>query len=195
MGAVDFLLKERPQCHVVVVGKKRGRGYGEQLKPGEPNCLREMLTRFNPDRNRFHLTGPLSHKHMVNVMQISSAHIYLTIPFVLSWSMLEAMAAGCVVIGSDTGPVQEVISHGVNGLLADFFSPKDIAANTENALDNRETMQELRRNARQTIQDRYALKTVLPLHIELVKDLAAGKIPPPSREAIQCLYKKTPAVQ
>jgi glycosyltransferase involved in cell wall biosynthesis len=190
MEAVDILLKERPQCHVVVVGKKDGSGYGLQTNPNGPSYLQEMLSLFRPDKNRFHLTGPLSHDRMVKVMQVSSAHIYLTIPFVLSWSMLEAMAAGCVVIGSDTEPVQEVITHGNNGLLARFFSPEDIAASVAYALDNREAMEDIRRNARQTILDRYAFKTVLPLHLGLINDLAAGRIPPPTSEAIRSLHKK-----
>lgn len=193
MEAVSILLKERPQCHVIVVGKKSGSGYGPRPNPDEPSHLEEMLSRFKLDRNRFHLTGPLPHDRMVNVMQISSAHIYLTIPFVLSWSVLEAMAAGCVVIGSNTEPVQEIITHEDNGLLVNFFSPEDIAAKAAFALDNREIMQELRRNARQTILDRYASKTVLPLHLALINDLADGKIPPPTREAILSLHKKTPA--
>jgi glycosyltransferase involved in cell wall biosynthesis len=193
MEAINILLKERPQCHVVVVGKKGGSGYGLQTNPDKPSYLQEMLSRFRPDMNRFHLTGPLPHDRMVKVMQISSAHIYLTIPFVLSWSVLEAMAAGCVVIGSNTDPVKEVISHGDNGLLADFFSPEDIAANVAYALDNREAMQRIRRNARQTIMDQYAFKTVLPLHLGLINDLAAGRIPPPTRDAVRSLHKKPPA--
>lgn len=192
MEAVDILLKERPQCHVVVVGKKGGRGYGLPANKDSPGYLQEMLSRFRPDNTRFHLTGPLSHDRMVKVMQISSAHIYLTIPFVLSWSILEAMAAGCVVIGSDTGPVQEVITHGSNGLLANFFSPEDIAASAASALDNREAMEDIRRNARQTVLDQYAFKTVLPLHLGLINDLAAGRIPPPTRKAIRLLHKKPP---
>ena len=170
-----------------------GRGYGLPPNRGGPGFLQEMLSRFRPDKNRFHLTGPLPHELMVRVMQISSAHIYLTIPFVLSWSVLEAMAAGCVVIGSDTGPVQEVITHGYNGLLVDFFSPQDIAEMTAHALDNRGSMEGIRRNARQTILDRYAFRTVLPLHLGLINDLVAGRIPPPTREAIQSLHIKTPA--
>jgi len=189
MEAANILLKERPQCHIVVVGKKSGSGYGLKTNPDEPTYLQEMLTRFKPDMNRFHLTGPLPHHRMVKVMQISSAHIYLTIPFVLSWSMLEAMAAGCVVIGSDTEPVREIIKHGQNGLLVDFFSPDEIAASAVHVLDNPQAMQDIRKNARNTILDRYACNTVLPLHLDLIKDLAEGRMPPPGREAIRSFHE------
>lgn len=187
--AIDILLKERPHCHVVVVGKKGGSGYGLQPNPDKPGYLQEILSQFKLDKDRFHLTGPLSHDRMVNVMQVSSAHIYLTIPFVLSWSMLEAMAAGCAIIGSDTEPVQEIITHGDNGLLANFFSPEDIAAKVIYVLDNQEATRKMRSNARQTVLERYAFKTVLPLHLGLINDLAAGRMPPPSREAIRSLHE------
>ena len=89
-------------------------------------------------------------------------HVYLTRPFVLSWSLLEAMACGCLVVASDTGPVQEVLRHGYNGLLCDFFSPRAIARSVLQALEEQEQLNPLRDAARNTIVSRYELTTLLP---------------------------------
>ncbi|MEB0223999.1 glycosyltransferase [Pseudomonas sp. 5S1] len=77
-------------------------------------------------------------------------HVYLTYPFVLSWSMLEAMASGCVVIGSDTAPVKEVIVDGVNGLLVDFFDSEEIARKFCSVLRSCEDFSLIREAARST---------------------------------------------
>jgi glycosyltransferase involved in cell wall biosynthesis len=112
------------------------------------------------------------------MFQISSLHIYLTYPFVLSWSMLEAMSCGCLVVGSRTPPVSEVITDGGNGLLVDFFSPTALAGVVDQALTDREGMATLRTAARQSIIERYDLKSIcLPAHLELARTVAAGGIP------------------
>ena len=98
----------------------------------------------------------------------SSVHIYLTRPFVLSWSMLEALSTGCLIVGSATPPVQEVIEDGVNGLLVDFFNTEEIAARVIEALDNPDKMAGIRARARETIVERYDLNKLLPQHLEWV---------------------------
>jgi len=87
-----------------------------------------MLREVEIDPARVHFLGRLAYQDYLRLLQVSAAHVYLTVPFVLSWSMLEAMSAGCLVIGSATPPVLEVIEDGVNGVLVDFFSPETIAA-------------------------------------------------------------------
>jgi glycosyltransferase involved in cell wall biosynthesis len=109
------------------------------------------------------------------VLQASSAHIYLTYPFVLSWSMLEAMAAGCVVVGSNTAPVTEIITDGENGLLADFFSPQEIARRVVDVLDRQDEYSEMRVKARQTIEERYALRKMLPMQLDWLRSVITGK--------------------
>src|SRR5208337_4663797 len=107
------------------------------------------------------------------VLQISRVHVYLTYPFVLSWSMLEAMAAGCLIIGSRTQPVEEVIRHGGNGILVDFFSPEQIADRVVEALEDRRAHHSIRENARQSIVDEYDLRTIcLPAHLRLLSTVA-----------------------
>jgi glycosyltransferase involved in cell wall biosynthesis len=102
----------------------------------------------------------------------------LTYPFVLSWSMLESMSCGCLVIGSRTQPVEEVIGDGENGLLVDFFSPKSIADAVDRVFDHPDRMEALRRRARETILANYDLKDCLNRQIALIHDLVAGRAIP-----------------
>ncbi|MFC7540835.1 glycosyltransferase [Siccirubricoccus deserti] len=125
------------------------------------------------DLSRVHFTGKVPHPALLALLSLSAAHVYLTYPFVLSWSMLEAMACECLVIGSATPPVQEVIEHGRNGLLVDFFAPDQIAAAVIGALADPAAMQPLRRAARETILSYYDLRQVcLPQLLGLVEKVA-----------------------
>ncbi|MDX2244241.1 MAG: glycosyltransferase family 4 protein [Leptolyngbyaceae cyanobacterium bins.302] len=164
MEAVAIIQKRRPNCHVVVVGEDRV-AYGKQLAEGK-TYKQLMLESLPLDLSRLHFTGPLPYSQYLQVLQASSVHIYLTRPFVLSWSMLEAMSAGCLVLGSSTAPVQEVIQDGVNGLLVDFFSPGAIADRVDEVFAHPDRMATLRTNARQTIQSNYDLAKLLPEHLQ-----------------------------
>ena len=108
------------------------------------------------------------------MLRASSAHVYLTVPFVLSWSVLEAMATGCLLIASDTEPVREVVTDGGNGLLVDFFDSAALAERIEAALEQPQRFADLRTKARATIVAGYALKDLLPRHIDLIGQVAAG---------------------
>ena len=163
---VHILQKRRPDCHFVIVGEDRV-AYGKKLPEGQ-SYKQLMLEKFPLDPERTHFTGRLPYDDYRKVLWASDVHVYLTRPFVLSWSMLEAMAAGCLLVASDTQPVKEVIRDGENGLLVDFFSPQKIADRVEEALDNRDIMQTLRANARETIVQTYNLKTLLPQHVDWV---------------------------
>jgi glycosyltransferase involved in cell wall biosynthesis len=106
-------------------------------------------------------------------MQVSRAHAYLTYPFVLSWSMLEAMSAGAHVVGSDTAPVRELITDGENGTLVDFFDVKAWSKALIKALARPEKFEDIRRAARQTILEGYDLKSIcLPEMVEFVESFA-----------------------
>jgi glycosyltransferase involved in cell wall biosynthesis len=101
--------------------------------------------------------------------------VYLTYPFVLSWSLLEAMSAGCLVVGSRTPPVEEVVRDGENGLLTDFFSAEEIAARVDQALSM--DAKRIRERARMTVLERYDLKRVcLPAQLGLVERLLREKL-------------------
>jgi len=166
MEAVALLQQRRPNCHVVVVGNNRV-AYGKQLPEGQ-TYKDLMLEKLSLDLSRLHFTGLLGYSDYLKVLQASTVHIYLTRPFVLSWSMLEAMSTGCLLVASNTQAVTEVIQDGVNGLLVDFFSPTEIAQRVEEALDNQDSMASIRVNARETIKQKYDLATLLPQHLEWV---------------------------
>ncbi|MBD2022287.1 glycosyltransferase [Leptolyngbya sp. FACHB-36] len=172
MEAVALIQERRPNCHVVVVGDDRV-AYGKQLPDGK-TYKQLMLEKLPLDRSRLHFTGLQPYDQYLQVLQASSVHIYLTRPFVLSWSMLEAMSAGCLVLASGTGPVTEVIEDGKNGLLVDFFSPAAIADRVDEVLAHPDRMAELRTNARNTIVERYDLAHLLPLHLQWLMQAATG---------------------
>ena len=164
METVALLQQRRPKCHVVVVGEDRV-AYGKNLPDGQ-TYKQLMLEKLSLDLSRLHFTDRLPYNEYLQVLQASSAHVYLTRPFVLSWSMLEVMAAGCLLIASKTSPVLEVVQDGVNGLLVDFFSPQNIANRIEEALNNPQEMKAIRANARETILKRYDLAKLLPQHLQ-----------------------------
>lgn len=175
MESLVYLLERRPNCHVVVVGSERVC-YGRSLPDGK-TYKQLMLEKLKLDLSRVHFVGSLPYGQYLKVIQASSAHIYLTRPFVLSWSMIESMSTGCLIVGSDTAPVREVIEDGKNGLLVDFFSPKQIAERVCEVLDHPTQMAQLRENARKTVLEKYSLKDLLPRHLKLMQDIAAGKFP------------------
>lgn len=168
MEAVYLLQQSRPHCHIVVVGQDRV-AYGKTLPDGK-TYKQLMLEQFDFDLTRLHFTGLLPYNLYLQVLQASSVHVYLTRPFVLSWSMLEAMSAGCLVVGSNTGGVTEVIEDGVNGLLVNFFDPQAIAERVSEVLDHPNPLQELRDKARETIKERYDLSKLLPEHLKWIKE-------------------------
>ena len=130
------------------------------------------------DESRVHFLGHLAYQDYLRALQISSAHVYLTYPFVLSWSLIEAMSAGCAVVGSDTAPVREVIEDGRNGLLVPFFDVPGIADRVIEVLGDRGRYRALRANARQTVLDHYDLDTIcLPSMMALIQGEQAPGAP------------------
>ena len=165
---ISLLQKKRPQCHFVIVGKNRV-AYGKTLPDGK-TYQEVMLEKFPLDLSRVHFTDLLPYDEYLQVLQASSVHIYLTRPFVLSWSMLEALATGCLIVASDTAPVTEVIEDNVNGLLVNFFNTEQICDRVIEALDNPQQMAAIRDRARETILQNYDLAKLLPQHLQWVKD-------------------------
>lgn len=169
MRSLIDVLSRRPKVQVVVVGGDEV-SYGARL-PDNKTFRAEILKELGPslDLSRIHFLGRVPYSTFLSVLQISTVHVYLSYPFVLSWSMLEAMSAGCLVIGSRSQMIEEVIRHGENGLLVDFFSPTEIADRIVSALEDPRAYSAIKRAARQTIIDQYDLKTIcLPAYLRLL---------------------------
>jgi glycosyltransferase involved in cell wall biosynthesis len=178
MRALPQLLRHRKEAQVVILG-------GDEVSYGAPappqSTFREMMLKElkgKLDLTRVHFLGLIDYAAYASLLQISSAHVYLTYPFVLSWSMVEAMACGCLIVGSATPPVLEVLSDGINGLTVDFFDTGKIVDRIEYALEQPERMQPLRDAARLTAVREFDLKTVLlPRWMSLFDDLINGRRP------------------
>jgi glycosyltransferase involved in cell wall biosynthesis len=178
MRAAKEILRRRPKSHIVIVGGDEV-SYGAPPPPGE-TFRSLMLKELGSDlpTDRIHFIGQVSYEIYLNVLQISSAHVYLTYPFVLSWSFLEAMACGCAIIGSDTPPVLEVLKDNENGLVVDFFSPIGIADRVDQILDQPDKMRHIRLGARDTAVAQFDFKKVmLPRWLSLMDDLMNGRRP------------------
>lgn len=158
MRALPELMRLRPQARIVLVGGD-GSSYGASAPAGKTwkQIFRDEVA-GQLDMGRIHFVGRLPHELLTQLMQVSAVYTYLTYPFVLSWSLLEAMSCGCLIVASRTAPVEEVIEHGVNGLLVDFFDHQALAHTVADALARREQLQHLRVAARQTIVERYDLE-------------------------------------
>lgn len=171
MRALPEILRRRPKAVALIVGGD-DISYGRKPPQGSWKEIFLDEVRERLDLSRVFFLGKIPYPDYLTVLRISSCHVYLTYPFVLSWSMLEAMSAGCVVVGAAVPPVQEVIEHGRNGLLVDFFDTEGLASAVTEVLANRPAMASLRRAARQTILDNYDLGSVcLPRQMELVRRL------------------------
>lgn len=170
MRALPKLQALRPNAYVLIVGGD-ATSYGKQLSEGQ--TYRELYceeVKKQVDWSRVLFLGKLPYSDYLKVLQVSAAHVYLTYPFVLSWSMLEAMAAGCVLVASNVTPVTEVIEAGKNGVLVDFFDSVALAEKIAEVLAHPEQFKLIRGLARQTIVENYDLKTIcLPNALSFLK--------------------------
>ncbi|NJL07750.1 MAG: glycosyltransferase [Methylacidiphilales bacterium] len=175
MRALPRILAARPHAQVLIVGGD-GTSYGAAPPAGttwRERFLAEVAGRI--DMRRVHFTGHLPYEQYLAALRVSSAHVYLTYPFVLSWSLVEAMSAGCVVIGSDTAPVREVID-GRNGLLVPFFDSTQLADCVIDALTYGAHYTRMRQRARETVVERFDLeRRCLPEMLRRLEIPLAGR--------------------
>lgn len=157
------LLAERPNAHVLIVGKE-GYSYGgvpPNGKSWKPHFLQEIDTQLDDNqRSRIHFLGSIPYTKFVTLLQVSTVHVYLTYPFVLSWSLLEAMSAACAVVASATQPLAEVITDNENGILTDFFNPNELAGKISNLLNDEDTRIRLGEAARNFAVRNFDLESV-----------------------------------
>ena len=172
MRSLPKVLKENPDVNILIIGN-HGKGYGLPAPNGQTwkdvfyNEVKDEL-----DESRVHFLGRVDYKTLVGIYQLTTLHVYLTYPFVLSWSLLEAMSCGSLILGSDTPPVSEVISDKKNGLLVDFFDIEKLSDTMVDVLKNPKKFDKIRKNARDTIKNKYDLKTIsLPRQIKIINEM------------------------
>jgi glycosyltransferase involved in cell wall biosynthesis len=164
--SLPAVLAARPDCHVIIVGADRM--VYDAPRPDQRTWLQAMRAEVPVDESRVHILGMQSYPRYKKLLQSSSLHVYLTAPYVLSWSLLEAMACGCLVLASDTPPVREVLRHGENGFVTPFPDVPALAAGIIELLEKRESLDQVRRAARQTVLDSYDVNTLLPQQLRRI---------------------------
>jgi glycosyltransferase involved in cell wall biosynthesis len=176
MRALPQLLRQRPKARVLIVG---GSDISYGARPPEGTTWRQrFIDEVRPqipdtDWQRVHFLGNLPYEHFVPLLQLSTVHLYLTYPFVLSWSLLEAMSMGCAIVASNTRPLQEAIEHDVTGRLVDFFDAPTLADTVAGLLADAPARQRLGRRAREFAQAHFDLHRVcLPRQLAWVQELA-----------------------
>ena len=179
MRALPKLLKDRPNARFILVGEE-GVSYGakpDKAKYGDRSWkqifIDEIKNQIRPeDWSRVHFVGKVPYAIFLRILQISSVHVYLTYPFVLSWSLLEAMSVGCAIVASDTQPVREAITDNETGILVDFFDHVSLAEAVTKLLESPTLRKKLGENARRFAIANYDLQTVcLPKQLKWVEEL------------------------
>lgn len=172
MRALPHILDARPNARALIVGGNEvsyGKASGAQ---GGYRAEMEREVGDRVDWDRVHFLGRVPYAAYQSIIQVSRCHIYLTVPFVLSWSLLESMAMGATIVASDVAPVREAITHGETGLLVDFFQPERLAAQVADVLARPGTYAHLGPAARRHVVEHYDFRTrTLPVHLEKMNGL------------------------
>lgn len=174
MHALPQLQKARPNAIFVIVGGDDKSYSGSH--PSGKSWREAMLADVEQelDMSRVFFVGKIPYEQLLQLFSITALHIYMTTPFVLSWSLMEAMACEAPVLASATEPVMEVIKDGENGFLFDYFSEKELVEKASSLIDDSELRARVAKRARQTVIERYDLETVcLPQHIKLIEEQLA----------------------
>jgi glycosyltransferase involved in cell wall biosynthesis len=174
LRSLPEILTARPKAEILIIGSESGQAYGgpsQDGKTAKERFLAEVAGRI--DASRVHWLGRVPKPFYLNALAVSRVHVYLTYPFVLSWSLLEAMSVGCLVVASATPPVHEVIEHGKNGLLVDFFDHRELARSVIDVLERpRQDFASISGAARASVIRDYDRQTVcLPRQVKLIERL------------------------
>ena len=181
MRALPELLKRRPKVRVLIVGAD-DVSYG--ARPPEGQKWKDIFAAevrpqiSDADWARVHFLGHIAYEHFIPLLQLSTVHVYLTYPFVLSWSLLEAMSVGCAIVASNTEPLREVIRHDDTGRLVDFFDAPQLVREVCALLDDPAERVRLGANARAFARATYDLKTIcLPKQLQWVEGAMGCPVP------------------
>jgi glycosyltransferase involved in cell wall biosynthesis len=175
MRALPEILRRRPNAQVVLIGGDEV-SYGAKAPDGKSwkqIFIDEVRAEISDsDWARVHFLGRVPYERFLAMMQISRVHVYLTYPFVLSWSLLEAMSAECAILASDTAPVREALTEDETGRMVDFFDRAGLVDRLCELLDDGDARARLGRAAREHVRKTYDLTRVcLPRHVEWVESL------------------------
>jgi glycosyltransferase involved in cell wall biosynthesis len=175
LRALPAILAARPKAQIVIVGDEKGTPNGMAHPKGttwQAHFLKEIEGQC--DLSRVHCLGKIERARYLDLLAVSAAHVYLTYPFVRSWSLIEAMSVGCAIIASDIAPVRQAIAHGQTGILFDFFDPAVLAGHVIEALANPGRVAGLRGAARAHAVAHYDVRQCLPRMLALVERVEAG---------------------
>jgi glycosyltransferase involved in cell wall biosynthesis len=175
MKAANIVCRRRSDVHFVVVGDDRIVYGGDAEFTGSRSFKEWVLANGGYDLSRIHFAGTLPPTLLAELFSITDLHVYLTVPFVLSWSLMNALACGATVLASDTAPVREMIRDGVNGLLTDFFDADAMADRMEEVLDRPQDFRHLGQKGAQMIRENYSLEVCLPRMLHLYQDAVTAR--------------------
>lgn len=170
MRAANLICRRRTDVQFIVVGDDRVVYGGDADHIGRKTFKDWVLSREEYDLSRFYFTGTLAPIRLAELFSITDLHVYLTVPFVLSWSLMNALACGATVLASNTAPVREMVTDGVNGLLTDFFDVDAMAQRIEDVLNAPGDYRHLGRQATEFIRGSYSLEVCLPQMLKLYQD-------------------------
>jgi glycosyltransferase involved in cell wall biosynthesis len=173
MKVAKRLCDRRRDVIFLIAGEDRVCYGGDQAHTGERTFKEWVLAQDDYDLSRFRFLGWVAPQDLVQLFGLTNLHIYLTVPFVLSWSLMNALSCGAVVLASDTEPVREVITHEQNGLLADFFDVDRMVELAEKVLDDPGAYAPLGRAGVELVKERYDLGVCLPQVRQLYERVAA----------------------
>ena len=178
MRVAKRIYQEYPDVLFVVVGGDRICYGGDERHIQHKTFREHVLAQDHYDLSRFCFTGLVPVSTLVDFLSLSDLHIYLTVPFVLSWSLINAMACGCTILASNTEPVREVVTDGNNGLLADFFDVDGLSDMALAVLRDPAAHQPLGDHAAVLVRERYALDVTLPKLVRwFERKILAGSLP------------------
>lgn len=190
MKSAKRIYEQFPDVKFIVIGEDKVAYGGDTQHTGGKTFKTWVMDQDQYDMDKFAFVGRLSVAELGRTLAASDLHIYLTVPFVLSWSMMDAMSCGAVVLGSATAPIMEMIQDGHNGLLADFFNPEEFAAKAISVLKDPDAARPMGKRAEAMVQDRYSLEAVMPAMVRMYEEAASGNIrPAPSEDPMLMLPK------
>ncbi|KQX22749.1 MULTISPECIES: glycosyltransferase [unclassified Sphingomonas] len=176
MRALPAFLDAVPEAHVIAMGAD-GTGYGGDREDGQwwrKAMLAELGDRL--DRSRVHFVGQVEYERMIDILSIGAAHVYYTYPFTLSWSLVDAMATECLILGSDTAPVRDAIVDGQNGVLNDFFDVEALTGAMIDAVRRPDHYAPMRKRARVTAMSKFDRDTIgVPRWLNLIDQTLAER--------------------